>query len=265
MKMQPSLPEVAPGFMQHLTARAGRGQDDRRTGWSRTYGSLRSRAAKIIASARPRTVRAGPQSSSSPTTSGLRKSLMTPGARPGPTWACAPGSSGRTARSFGWSLACTPPGPGLGIGGEDAIGLGEGRRAGRRASAHCGCPRKGLRGRCGRADSGTRQFAWMRWGVVRVRARADVRGGVGGMLAGAGRHASRLPGLQMDLGRARACRLACLGFRCSCRTWRRRPRTAGVRGSGPGGWRARRVLPAVDRGAGRDRHIRPVPGQAGDR
>ncbi|HEY6787757.1 MAG TPA: hypothetical protein VI365_10630, partial [Trebonia sp.] len=30
VKIQPSFPEVAPGFMQHLAARAGCGQDERR-------------------------------------------------------------------------------------------------------------------------------------------------------------------------------------------------------------------------------------------
>ena len=82
-----------------------------------------------------------------------------------------------------------------------------------------------------------------------------------GVLAGAGRHAWTVTGLQMELGegpclQAHASGIPVLLPDLSAESANRWP---GFRRGCAEGRRARRVLPAVDRGARRYRHVRPVP------
>jgi hypothetical protein len=80
------------------------------------------------------------------------------------------------------------------------------------------------------------------------------------VLAGAGRHAQTVAGLQMELGEgpclhAHASRIPVLLPDLTAGRANRWP----TFGGSPGGRRARRVLVAVDRGGKRYRHIGPVP------
>jgi hypothetical protein len=76
------------------------------------------------------------------------------------------------------------------------------------------------------------------------------------MLAGVGRHARTVTGLQMELGEGPCLQAHASGVPVLLPDL---AAEASFRGSGPGGRRARRVLPAVDRGARRYRHVRLVP------
>ncbi len=85
------------------------------------------------------------------------------------------------------------------------------------------------------------------------------------VLAGAGRHARTVSGLQMELGEGPCLHAHASGMPVllpESHSGEREP-LASFRGGCPGGRRARRVLPAVDRGARRYRHVRSVPGQTG--
>jgi len=85
------------------------------------------------------------------------------------------------------------------------------------------------------------------------------------VLAGAGRHARTVTGLQAELGegpclRAHAAGIPVLLPDLTAENANRWPAFAA---GGPGGRRARRVLLTVDCGAWRYRHVRPVPRQPG--